>query len=200
MKGAALRKGSILAVLLLPLAASAYTPNEGVPFTLHRGLFAETALGALFTVGGRDGYSNAQSFVQLGLGVDITERWEVGALLGVGASDVNCFAQGSAVNGTCTAPGSFTVAMGDGFLGYLAELRPRLFLTPKLFAGYTNLGPHPLNGALASYSAFNAGLGLGVEYATSLEHLSVGIDVMGRYVFNAKVPAIALFPRLKYTF
>lgn len=190
-----------LLLAFLPVVAAAYTPNEGVEFELHKGFFAETDIGTMFSVGGRDAYSNTESFIQLGVGVDIGSHFEVGALFGLGTSNVNCFAQGSAVLGTCTAADSFTVAMLDGFVTYLVPLQPRLWLTPKLLAGYTNLDPNPVVvDSHAVYTAANVGVGVGIEYATSLEHFNVGVDVTGRYVLSANVPTIAILPRIKYTF
>jgi hypothetical protein len=192
---------ALVLMALLPSAALAYLPNEGVELTVHKGFFTEADVGAMLTVGGGDSYSNAQSFIQLAIGVDLSRHVELGLQVGLGSSNVNCFAQGSAVAGTCTAADSFTMLMADGFGAYLVPLAPRLWLTPRLMAGYTNLDPNPVTaGGHAVYQAFNLGAGVGVEYATSLEHFSVGAEVSARYVFGANIPAIAIAPRVKYTF
>ena len=190
-----------LTLALMPVAASASLPNEGVAYQVKRGFFAETDVGALMSLGGRDGYSNTESFVQLGLGVDIGSRFEVGALFGLGASNVNCFAQGSATSASCTGADSFTLGMLDGFVGFLVPLNERLHLTPKLLAGYTSLQPNPLTlSGKTVYSAPNVGAAFGIEYATSLPHFSIGAEVALRYVLQVRVPTLALFPRIKYTF
>jgi hypothetical protein len=190
----------LLALFALPRSAHAYLPNEGLAFEAHKGFFAETDVGTMLSVGGRDGYSNAELYMQLGIGVDLGTHLEAGALLGLGTSSVNCFAQGSAVSGTCTAADSFTIATVDGFLTYLVPLKRRLFLTPKLLAGYANLNPSPVSQAHPIYAAANVGAGVGIEYAASLEHFSVGADVLFRYALGADVSTIALLARVKYTF
>jgi hypothetical protein len=52
----------------------------------------------------------------------------------------------------------------------------------------------------ALHSGANVGGGIGLEYATAMEHFSIGADLVFRYVLNARIPTLALFPRVKYTF
>ena len=49
-------------------------------------------------------------------------------------------------------------------------------------------------------NAPNAGVGVGLEYATSFDHFSVGADFLARYIIGPNIPTFALFPRVKYTF
>lgn len=195
-------KRFVLLVLLLgPSAAMADVPAEGVAYTPARGFFTETDLGAFFTVGGRDGYSNLATYLQLGIGVDLTQHLEVGVHFGLGTSNTNCFAAGTATNGTCSEAPSFTAALVDLWFGYLIPVADRLYLVPRVMGGYANLDPTPVvEPGRVTFGGINAGVGMGVEYATSLSHFSVGADLSARWIFEANVPSFALFPRVKYTF
>src|SRR5690606_5387316 len=126
----------LVPLLLLPWSALAQIPAEGVPLEVRRGFYVETDVGALFTVGGHNGVSNTQTFLQLGLGVDLGRHLELGAHFGLGASADTCFAPVDPA-GFCTASENFTLS----FLGLSAawrfELVPRLSLAPTLFAGST---------------------------------------------------------------
>ena len=94
----------VLAALFIPALASAETPPQGVPLEVRRGFFTETDVGVFFTLGGDDAYSNAQTYVQLGVGYDITESLELGLHFGLGASAANCFA-GRNTRGDCNRRG-----------------------------------------------------------------------------------------------
>lgn len=193
--------GAVLG-LLLPWAAQAETPPEGVPLQVRRGLFAETDIGAFFTLGGENVYSNAQTYVQLGVGYDVSEQLVVGAHLGLGASAANCFA--GYVPGTqeCRLTDNFSLAFVNVTVAWRVRLAERLYLAPLAAVGYTRLDPAPVGEGDPSraLSAPNAGLGVGVEYATSLEHFSVGAELLARYVIGPSIPTFAFFPRVKYTF
>jgi len=41
---------------------------------------------------------------------------------------------------------------------------------------------------------------VGVEYATSMDHFSVGADVMSRFILGPNILSFAIYPRIKYTF
>ena len=195
-----MRRRIVLAALCMSGLAAAATPSEGVEQSLHRGFWAETDLGAFFTVGGHDRYSNAQTYLQLGVGDDVGEHLEVGVQFGLGASNANCFSAGNALNGTCSQSDNFTMTFVDLSATYLVALSARLYLTPMVLAGYTNLDPAPIATSLASVQAANVGAGVGIEYATPLDHFSLGVDVTLRYVLSVNIPGVAVFPRVKYTF
>jgi len=193
-----------VALVFMPFVAHAATPPEGVPLKVRRGLFVETGLGAFWTLGGESGYSNAQPYLQLGLGYDLTEHISVGAQFGLGSNSVNCFAGYAPGTQDCRLADSFTLAFGDVTVGYRFPLSERFYLVPRLAAGYTRLDPAPVevSGGSASEAVYapNAGLGLGVEYATSMDHFTIGADLLVRYVLGPDVPTFAVFPRVKYTF
>lgn len=186
----------LVGLALVPMLALGATTPQGVALKVRRGFFTETDIGTFFTLGGHDVYSNAQSYFQVGVGVDISDKLELGAHFGLGANAFNCFAARTE-NGVCTTSEAFTVTFFDATAAYLIRLRERLYLAPKIAAGYALLDPSPRAGLS---HAFNAGAGVGVEYATSMDHFSVGLDVLGRYVFSGGMLAITIFPRVKYTF
>ncbi len=178
-----------------PQPVVATRPTQGTPLHVRRGFFTETNIGTFFTLGGNDAYSNAQSYLQLGVGYDLLDRFELGAHIGIGASAFNCFS--GRVDGQCTQTEAFTTTFLDVSLGYLQRVGDRLYLAPRLVGGYTRLDPAPLPHV---WGGPNVGLGIGIEYATSMDHFSIGADVVGRYILRANIPALTLMPRVKYTF
>nr|WP_255443004.1 adventurous gliding motility protein CglE [Corallococcus sp. Z5C101001] len=204
MTGGVVRKSLLLAALALATPALGATPPEGVEFQPRQGFFTETDVGVFFTLGGANNYSNAQTYLQLGIGYDLTERLSLGAHFALGASAQNCFAGFLPDSNVCALSDNFTVAFGDLTAAYHVRLANRFYLTPKLAAGYTRLDPTPVDPDKGdpgrSINAFNAGVGVGVEYATSLDHFSVGADFLARYIIGPNIATFALFPRVKYTF
>jgi hypothetical protein len=194
MKQRAFRTAVLVLGLGLSGTAAAVAPH-GVPLQDRRGFYTETDIGAFFTVGGNDYYSNAQSYLQLGVGVDVLDHFSLAAHVGFGASAFNCFA--GRVGELCAQTDAFTLTFFDLQLAYLHPLGERFYLTPKVLAGQTLLDPAPVGQVT---QGLNAGVGIGLEYATSMDHFSVGLDVVGRYVFRANIPAFSIFPRVKYTF
>lgn len=202
-----------LALVLLPSVSLAATPSEGVALKVRRGFFTDVDVGAFFTLGGANAYSNAQTYLQLGVGYDLSESIELGLNVGIGASAANCFAEVSA-SGTCVSADrdpntnrpfelsdNFTVTLLNLNAAYLIKLAERFYLTPKLAAGYTLMDPAPVrSGGRPVTGGPNAGAGIGVEYATSMDHFSVGADVMVRYVIGPNIITMAIYPRVKYTF
>jgi hypothetical protein len=177
------------------------SPPQGEPLRVRRGLFAETDIGVFAAIGGRHQISNAQTYLQLGVGYDLTERLEIAATFGLGASAANCF---SAINalGLCNFSDNFTVTFINATAAYLFQLVPRLYLSPKATAGYTKMDPAPAARSSGGpiRENINVGLGAGVEYATYLDHFSIGADLLVRYVPGPNLYAATFFPRVKYTF
>ncbi len=201
---------------LAPAASRASAPAEGVPQVLRSGLFADVSLGGFATAGGRDPtgqatLSSPQVYLQLGLGYDLGRRFSVGASFGLGASASSCFA--AAASGTCvfdgtrpatadnTAADNFTVALMTAQASYKLFFSERLTVQPRLYAGLAVLDPEPRrSGSSLVGRAFAAGAGVGVEYATRLDHISLGADLSARWVTGAQLLAFALSPKIKYTF
>jgi hypothetical protein len=190
-----MRRLAVLLSLFVAGVGAAATPPQGVPLTVRRGFHTETDIGVFWTMGGDDLYSNAQSYLQLGVGVDLMDRLSLGAHVAFGASAFNCFA--GRVDDLCLQTDAFAMTFFNLSLAYHHPLADRLWLTPKVLAGYTLLDPAPVGDVTEGP---NAGLGIGVEYATAMDHFSVGVDLVARFVFRANIPAFSLFPRVKYTF
>jgi hypothetical protein len=193
----------VCSLVLVPRLALAATPPEGVVPKARRGFFVETDVGAFFTLGGAGGYSNAQTYLQLGVGYDLAERLSLGAHFGLGSNAANCFGAVTP-GGACLGSDNFTMTFLDVSAAYLFSLGERVYLSPKLLAGWTMMDPTPIQDDPAAppsaMSAPNAGVGLGVEYATFMDHFSIGADLTMRFVVGPNIPTFAIFPRVKYTF
>lgn len=197
--------------LTAPGLALAQTPSEGVALKVRRGFFTETDIGGFMTLGGDNAYSNLQTYLQLGVGYDVSETIELGLHVGIGANAANCYS-GLKTNETCIETDNFTMMFLSLTGAYLFALAERFYLTPKLAAGYTLLEPAPVydpprgtdgqlaEGARPINSGPHAGVGLGIEYATNMDHFSIGVDVLARYVIGPNILALQFFPRVKYTF
>jgi hypothetical protein len=61
---------------------------------------------------------------------------------------------------------------------------------PKVAAGLTHMEPAPVGSGEPSQAmtAPNAGVGVGIEYATPMGHFSVGADFMARYIIGPSEP------------
>lgn len=198
----------LLSLVLLDVAvgasrAEAATPSEGVPLQVRRGFFTETDVGFFWTMGGNDGYSNLQGYLQLGLGYQLTVGDGVGLIpiglhVGIGANAGNCWSgNGSAVTGNCPNADNFTTTMVDLTVGYLFRVVERLYLGPKLIVGVTLVDPEPIPDVRL---APNVGGSLSLEYATNMDHFSVGLDVTYRIVIGPNIHSFAIYPRVQYTF
>lgn len=195
----------VVALCLAPSFAAAATPSEGEPLKVRRGFFTETDVGAFMTFGGDDVYSNLQSYLQLGLGYDfhITQSFGLGVGLhvGVGASAANCYSGRDPRSLNCPQSENFTVFLIDASFTALIRAAERFYVTPKLVGGFTLLDPPPVvvDGNPVNMGG-NAGIGIGVEYATNMDHFSIGLDVVARVVIPTYIIALQIFPRVKYTF
>ncbi len=199
----------MLVGLLASAAVQAATPSEGVPLEVRRGFFTETDIGGFFTVGGDNGYSNLQTYLQLGVGYQLTINGgqgliPIGLHVGIGANAQNCFA-GLKTDGTCSESDNFTLTFLSASGGYLHRVVERLFVGGKVLAGYTLLDPAPVyNGTGASRTPVNGGVSIGVagslEYATNMDHFSIGLDVVYRLVIGPNINCLQFFPRVQYTF
>lgn len=213
-----------LLVLLTPALAGAATPSEGVPLTVRRGFFTETDVGGFFTLGGKLGYSNLQTYLQLGLGYQFTINDGKGLLpigfhVGIGANAQNCYAewiqrdQSDPRNGVCVEAPRSTVPVQMNFslmfptlsVGYLHQVVERFYVGGKAMGGLVLLEPSPF-APRADGSAINLGgqfgIAASVEYATNMDHLSIGLDVGYRLVVGGPmvINALMFYPRVQYTF
>jgi hypothetical protein len=199
----------ISGLLLAPMVASAATPSEGVPLKVRRGFFTETDLmWGFLTLGGQDSYSNLQVYLQLGIGYDITENIEIGLHVGIGANAANCWGDTVDTKGNCLSNGvsvsdNFTVTFIDLSFAYLFRVAERVYVAPKIVGGWTLLDPAPVtrSDGTGITNAPNVGLAVGVEYATNMDHFTIGFDwVVGRFIIGPNIFSMQFYPRIKYTF
>ncbi len=197
-----MRKFLVTVLALLPALSFAATPAEGVPLKVRRGFFTETDIGTFFTVGGLNQYSNAQTYLQLGVGYDVSEALGIGLHFGIGSNAANCFSAIDTRRGECVTADNFTMTFVDVTAAYLIKVRDRLYIAPKLAAGYTSMDPAPVLNAdqIGVTAGINVGGGVGVEYATYMDHFSIGADALVRFIAGPNITTIAVFPRVKYTF
>jgi hypothetical protein len=218
---------AVLVALALPGVCKAATPSVGVEQQIRRGFFAETDLGTYFDFRTAAPFtaSNAQAYLQLGVGYDLTDRLTLAIQFGLGASSGVCLAD-VATDGTCglvdgsgriqklpdangvardqVLPDNFSNTFFQGELSYRVPLTERLSFTPGVIGGYQKLDPPPLyaNGdptqPLSGGPMFGADLSL--DYATHLDHFTVGIAFTPRYLIGPNLLSMSIFPRVKYTF
>lgn len=200
---------TLVAALLVSSSTFAATPSEGVPLEVRRGFFTETDVGGIFTVGGLNQNSNLQTYLQLGLGYQLTlgggrSIIPIGLHVGIGANAQNCWAEFSKPE-TCSQSDNFTMTFVNLSAGYLHELIERFYLGAKLLGGLTLLDPRPVadpsdptNTGLMIKPNFGAALS--IEYATNMDHFSVGLDVVFRLIVGPNINAIMFYPRVQYTF
>lgn len=208
---------ALAALLLAPEVARARTPAAGVAQQIRSGFFADVNMGGFFTMGGKNskgksGPSNAQAYLQLGVGYDIARNVSVGASFGLGASASSCFAEVSAKDLSCVGvdengkrvniADNFTATIFTATVSYKHYFNDRFTLQPRLHLGYATLDPEPrrnengdpIKGGLV------AGGALAVEYSTHMDHFSIGADFAGRLVAGPNIFTMAFFPKIKYTF
>ncbi|MFT3708951.1 MAG: adventurous gliding motility protein CglE [Archangium sp.] len=204
-----MRKLAALFVALISFSSLAATPSVGVPLQVRRGFFTETDVGGFFTVGGDNGYSNLQTYLQLGLGYQLTINdgkgiIPIGFHVGIGANAQNCWA-GLKNDGSCSQSDNFTLTMLNITAGYLHQVIERLYIGGKLIGGVTLLDPRPIPDAADPTNtglliAPNFGAALSIEYATNMDHFSIGLDVSYRLVIGPNINALGFYPRVQYTF
>ncbi|MBI5939168.1 MAG: adventurous gliding motility protein CglE [Caulobacterales bacterium] len=212
------RPSILLAALAasLPGLASAGTPAAGVAQPIRSGFFADVDMGGFFTIGGQNSKeqsrpSNAQAYLQLGVGYDVAKNFSVAATFGIGSSAASCFADISK-KGDCVAnkaqadspkmADNFTATMVTAEASYRHFFTDRLSLQPRLHLGYALLDPEPRQKADGTpiTGGVVAGVGVGVEYATHMDHFSIGADIYGRLITGPNIFSMAFYPKIKYTF
>jgi hypothetical protein len=184
---------------------------------INSGFFAETDIGGMFTAGGNvsevgqrlSGVSNFEAYLQLGVGYQLVVRNGGGLVglgfhLGIGSNSQNCFGGFVGPEQRCQGSDSFSLVFLSTSAGYLFRVAERVYLGPKILLGYALSDPSPVapvaGSAVSGSGAFQAGAALSVEYATRLDHFSVGLDVALRSLIGPNIYAVQFFPRIQYTF
>lgn len=205
--GTSVRKLALLVGLVVSSAAFAATPPAGVPLEVRRGFFTETGLGGAFTVGGYNGYSNFQLYLQLGAGYQLTINDNKGLIpiglhVGFGSNAQNCWGDVN-TNETCAQADNFTMTFINATAGYLHRfgdgyITSRLYGGGKIVGGVSLLDPAPIaNGGLV-YP--NAGIVGALEFASMVDHFSAGLDIGYRLIIGPNINALSFAVRVQYTF
>ncbi len=207
---------TLFVVLTLAALPAAAVPAQGVPFTPRSGLYAEVIPGAFFTLntsGNAVGqsYSNLQPYFGFAGGYDVMPELSVFGQIGAGWSAGNCFSGEDPKVGTCQGSDNFGTYFFEAGARYRLELASRLSLgffatvgfaimTPGLVADPTSTTTPKAAASLSSGPS--VGGGIGVDYATRLDHFWVGLDVGARAVLSAdaRVLAMSFVPRMRYVF
>jgi hypothetical protein len=207
----------LAAAVLVPAAAQAATPMQGVPTKIRRGFFTETDFGAFFTLGGKGkSPSDAQAYFHLGAGYDLYAQGDhfvaIAAGVGMGTSAGACF--GDAFDGTSkgcigndiddltgqpvvlSSNWSATLLEGSALYGY--QVIPRLMLTGRVLGGVSWVQPQAFSGLENPIPL--VGVGVGAEWATQFDHFSLGLDIAGRMFLGTEAVGVSIAPRVKYTF
>ncbi len=207
-----MRKVAVLVALALSQAVWAGTPSEGVPLQVRRGFFTETDIGGIVNLGGtaayaggNPGYSNLDPYLQLGIGYQFAFSEKVampiGLHVGIGANASNCY--GAVDNaGNCVQSDNFTLTFITLSAGLMYSVAERLYVGGKLLGGYTLIDPAATvkDDGSGITAAPHFGVAASVEYATNMDHFTIGLDVVFRLVVGPNIPSIQFFPRVKYTF
>jgi len=217
---------ALVALLVLaPAMAEAATPTLGVPTPVRRGFFTETDLGIFFTTGGQGANpSNAQAYLQLGVGYDLVSSGQhflaVGLGVSMGASAGACFGQRDDSDPSevlcrdpakpynedpekgpppdSLLPDNWSATTFEATLMYGYEVVPRLMITARGLGGLALIEPMAFSNTENPVPLIGGGLGL--EYATHFEHFFIGLDLAGKYFLGPNVLGVAIAPRVKYTF
>ena len=220
--------GVLLCLTALGVAVPAAAENQldlssisstGTPEAIRTGLYMETSLGAFMTLGGGDGYSNMEAFLALGVGYDILDvalgTLSAGLQFQLAPSAGDCYITDPSGADLCSgakAQGSstFTMAAIDAVVSFRFRLIDRLYVPVRAFGGMADFTPLPrcdmVSGACAPGSNVGdawtptVGGATGIEWATRFDHFTSGLEASGRFVPALNMMALAIYPRIKYTF
>ncbi|HCF61724.1 MAG TPA: hypothetical protein DFS52_27475 [Myxococcales bacterium] len=211
-RNATILGAALIAATLLAATAHAATPAMGVPQQIRSGFFADVNMGGVFTLGGKSVMtglskpSNAQAYLQLGVGYDVLEFLSVGVHFGLGASAASCFSTVdnrqscvSNVDPKLVMADNFTVSLFSAEVSYRHHFNSRFTLQPRLHLGYGSFDPVPMDGV---NGAPVFGVAVGAEYATNMDHFSIGLEVDYRFMptLSPMMQVISFYPKIKYTF
>ena len=207
MPRSALVAALVTALVGTAAPAIAAVPAEGVPFVPRTGAYAEVLPGGFFTLGGSNPnhVSNLQPYFGFAVGYDVLKELSVYGTFAAGWSASNCFAEVNAL-GNCTASDNFAFGFFEAGARYRYELIPRFSVSGLAQLGYAIMAPGPLvdpanpTQAASLNSGFSVGVGVGIDYATRLDHFWVGVDVILHDVLSVPVFSVAIAPRMRYVF
>ena len=192
-----------------PAQTQVKKPAVGEPsYRVAKGLFLEANPGAFFTLLGQMGSSNAEPCVNAIFGWNFNADNALGLMLGFALNDNNAPKAGGTDATGKKIPASgyyadYAVTFLDLNYSHYFGVSPRLAIPVRVFGGGSFIANRydPSTGSDKAV-AFqpNGGLATGIQYATWQKHLQIGAEVAFFYLITDAVPAIALYPSLKYNF
>ncbi|MCG3173610.1 MAG: hypothetical protein GMKNLPBB_01809 [Myxococcota bacterium] len=173
----------------------------------ERGFFMTVKPGLFFTLAGKklaaDGLtlgskfiSNASPMMAFQLGYDLGEAFSLGLEVMHGSS-AGAGREKNPSSLYVQATG-FTVTNVDLLGRYLFKVGRRLYVPVELVAGISFVAPQ-ITDPKKSMN-FNAGLSSGIQWATMVRHLDVGLELQGQFIIGYNIPAISIYPTVRYTF
>jgi len=195
-------RSALVAALFAPAAFAG--SQFGEPQQKLTGFYAQIDAGAFHGLGGSRGTSNAEPYVGFALGYDITRSFALYGAVAHGSSASNCYMV--VVQDTCVENPTNRKAVADNFsftfmelgLAYTFDLGVRFGLAVRALGGAVILSPLP-RPELKPFGG-SAGGGLGVEYATRYDGMTIGFDALGRFVLPANIVTLSYSARFKYVF
>ncbi|GAB4294902.1 MAG: hypothetical protein Kow0090_09730 [Myxococcota bacterium] len=194
-----------------PHSSLAYAPIE-------IGFHLELEPGVAMTFGGSKAVSDAAPYIGADIGYDISPNIAFGINFAYVASVGSARSKDTElVTNYNGAFKDYTMLISDVFFEYRLDVAERLAVLFDLVGGATLLAPlnhsefdyngTPLNQADPLGSAgdaastnFNFGLQTGVHYYTYMRHVNLGMELGFYYILPTGIPALAVYPSLRYTF
>lgn len=196
--------GSLLAVVCAAPMAARAASQYGEPQGKLTGFYAQVDAGAFSGLQGSKGISNAEPYVGFALGYDLTRDFSLYGAVSHGSSASNCYMEvlvETCVDGTTKrtpVADNFSMMFFEAGAAYTIDLAVRVGLALRAVAGGVILDPLPKPGLNMFGGSFGGGLGL--EYATRFDGMTIGFDVIGRFVLPASIPSLSYSGRFKYVF
>jgi hypothetical protein len=178
--------------------------NESEPL-VKNGLFLEADPGAYFSVGGKMGTSLSAPYVNIIFGYNFGPSMSLGLAGGFAANNNN-----APSNDLGTYLQSYMTGMIDVNFSYNVRVIERLAIPLRVFAGvsfvtdkYTEIinSVGDVTGISEKLTIQpNVGFATGVQYTTWQKHLQIGLEVAFFYTILDAIPALAVYPVIKYNF
>lgn len=197
-----------------PKSSLAYAP-------ISTGFHLELEPGIFMTFGGSKTVSEAAPYIGADIGYDINSNIAFGINFAYAASAASARETNPEIieelNGAFK---DYTMVLADVFFEYRVDVYERLAVLIDAVGGATLLSPQnnsqyqypqpdgpmlreidPLGDASdASSTNFNVGLQTGIHYYTYMRHFNLGLELGFYYILPTGIPALAIYPALRYTF
>lgn len=177
------------AVLFSPFSASA---QEDVS---KRGFFASVNPGGYFSLGGENGYSNLQPFLGAEVGYDFTDNVAGQLFFASGSVDTNAVDSNPNKKNT----DNFSIIYVNLGMKYMHPIwGEKLDLIVRAGAGPAFASPKVTKdqGSVLVDVEFGAG----IAYRTGIPNLQAGFEITSLTEVTQMIPALAIYPNVRYTF